>query len=303
MKQKKEYKRQKERYLYELKVHDNERLLDFLLRRLNTLSRNSIKAFLAHNQVLVNSILVRQFDFELVPNDIVHILEKGTRDKKEKQKELEIIYEDDEFLVINKPQGLLSIATDNERNKTAYRMTMDYVRQNSMKNRIFICHRLDKETSGILMFCKNEKIRDALQKDWNSLVKKRIYKAIVEGTPNPPNGKRVSYLLETKTNIMYSAHEKGNGQKAITNYKTLKSNGEYSLLELNLETGRKNQIRVHMKDIGHQVVGDDKYHSHKNPLNRLGLHSECLEFIHPFTKKRYCFKCKCPKEFLNLFKV
>lgn len=301
METKKHLKKSEERILHSFTIRHEEELLSFLLRRFQGMSRNKVKPFLIHNQVLVNGIVIRQFDYHLAKDDELQILVHGQKAHDKTKTKLEIIYEDEEFLVINKPSGLLSIATDNERENTAYRLANEYVSQESKKNRIFICHRIDKETSGVLMFVKNEKTRNALQSKWNSLVTKRIYKAIVEGTPKPLSGRIVSYLLETKTNLMYSAHEKGNGQKAITNYKTLKSNGTYSLVELNLETGRKNQIRVHMKDLGTPVVGDDKYHSSSDPLKRLGLHHETLEFIHPFTKKRFCFKTKMPSSFSRLF--
>ena len=178
---------------------------------------------------------------------------------------------------------------------------MDYVREENPKNRVFVVHRLDKETSGVLLFSKSENLKDLLQDRWNDLVQTREYIAICEGIFNKKEGTRVSYLLPTKTNLMFSSHKPNDGQKAITHYQVIEENEEYSILKVKIDTGRKNQIRVHMKDLGHNVVGDDKYGSEKNPINRLGLHARVLEFEHPVNDKHFKFIADVPKEFLDLF--
>ena len=289
----------------EIKVNYPLPLMEFLLRNYKQFSRNNIKALLARKQILVNDIPTSKFDYELVIGDIVSIsktsLTKGAPSIKDK---IKIIYEDEDLVVINKQAGLLSIATDKEKEDTAYRYVNEYVRLDDPKNRIFVLHRLDKETSGILMFAKNEAFKDAMQKDWNNQIQKREYIAVCEGGPfSKKEGNYTSYLMSTKTNLMYSTHDK-EGQKAITHYQVLHEKDIYSLVKINIDTGRKNQIRVHMKDLGHQVVGDDKYDSLNDPLHRLGLHCRILEFDHPLKKdKHYKFIAPVPKEFLNFFNI
>ncbi len=285
----------------EKKVNSNVELLTFLLDNFTSMSRNNIKKLLANQQILVNGAAVRQFDFLLAKGDIVSISPYKVRKDGKRVSKLKILYEDDELIVINKPAGLLTIATDKEKEQTAYRLMMDYVREENPKNRVFVVHRLDKETSGVLLFSKSENLKDLLQDKWNDLVQTREYIAICEGIFNKKEGTRVSYLLPTKTNLMFSSHKPNDGQKAITHYQVIEENEEYSILKVKIDTGRKNQIRVHMKDLGHNVVGDDKYGSEKNPINRLGLHARVLEFEHPVNDKHFKFIADVPKEFLDLF--
>lgn len=276
-------------------------LMEFLLENLKDLSRNNIKSLLTRKQVAIDGAAVSQFDFMLSKGDVVMIGHHSFRIPLARRKTLDIIYEDKEFIVINKPSGLLSIASDNEKGMTAYRLLMDYYRHEDAHNRIYVVHRLDKDTSGVLMVAKNEEIRDKLQNVWNDIVTKRGYYAIVEGTLEEKQKTIKSWLRPTRTNIMYSSFKPGDGQESITHYKVMKENNGYSLVDVNIDTGRKNQIRVHMKDIGHNVVGDEKYGSTKNPINRLGLHAYELEFTHPVTKKKYCFKAPIPEAFNKVF--
>ena len=215
---------------------------------------------------------------------------------------LPILYEDNEIIVINKPSGLLSVASDTEKGRTAYRMVNDYVQQKDKHNRIFVVHRLDEDTSGVLMFAKNPKIRDIMQKEWNDIVLARGYYAVVEGRMEKPQDKFIDYLKENSLNLMYVSNDRTNGKKCITSYKVIKSNKNYSLLDVDIETGRKNQIRVQLGHRGHYVVGDDKYGEPSNPLNRLGLHAYKLKLIHPITKKLLEFVAPIPQEFEKLFK-
>lgn len=291
-----------EEKLYEFKVHKPLPLMEYLMLKLPSLGRNKIKSILAHYQVLVDGMPVTRFDFELASEDIVTVLKYGKKEKRKGKEpfDLPIIYEDDDFIVINKPSGLLSIASDKEREKTAYRMLNNYVRQKDPKSRIFILHRIDKDTSGVLVVCKNVKIRDALQKHWNERVMDRGYYAVVESAMDKPKGTFHTWLIENSTNLMFSSHKKGEGQEAITHYEVLEDNGTYSLLDVHIDTGRKNQIRVHLKEAGHPIIGDDKYGNGVNPLKRLGLHAYLLAFEHPLTKKKMVFKAPIPKEFLDL---
>ena len=291
-----------EEKLYEFKVHKPLPLMEYLMLKLPSLGRNKIKSILAHYQVLVDGMPVTRFDFELASEDVVTVLKYGKKEKGKGKEpfDLPIIYEDDDFIVINKPSGLLSIASDKEREKIAYRMLNNYVRQKDPKSRIFILHRIDKDTSGVLVVCKNVKIRDALQKHWNERVMDRGYYAIVESAMDQPKGTFHTWLIENSTNLMFSSHKKGEGQEAITHYEVMEDNGTYSLLDVHIDTGRKSQTRVHLKEAGHPIIGDDKYGNGVNPLKRLGLHAYLLAFEHPLTKKKMVFKAPMPKEFLEL---
>ena len=292
---------QKEVELYRFNVHKPLPLLEYLLVKLPTLGRNKIKSFLTHKQVLVDGMVVTRHDFELAKEDVVTILKFGRRGKTNEPFTLPILYEDDDLIVIDKPSGLLSIASDKEKEKTAYRMLNDYVKRKDPKARIFIVHRIDKDTSGVLVVAKNVEIRDALQHRWNDIVSDRGYYAIIEGHMEKEKGTFHTWLLETSTNLMFSSHKKGEGQEAITHYEVMKTSEKYSLLDVHIDTGRKNQIRVHLKESGHPIIGDDKYGEPSNPLGRLGLHAYRLAFTHPKTKKKMVFEAPLPNEFKSLF--
>ena len=287
--------------LREYPVTKNCELLEFLLETLKGQSRNSVKSLLTNHRVSVDGAPISQYNFQLAKGDIV-IISKTPIHKKTRSN-LPIIFENDEFIVINKPSGLLSIASDKEKGSTAYRMLTDYVQQKDKHNRIYVVHRLDEDTSGVLMVAKNEKIRDLLQEKWNELVSKRGYFAIVEGQMEQKQGTIKSYLKKNAQNMMYSSKKAGDGQLAITHYKVIKEIENYSLLDVNIDSGRKNQIRVHLGDLGHHVVGDDKYGNPSNPIKRLGLHAYELELEHPVTHKVMKFTAPMPKEFKTLFKI
>jgi len=213
----------------------------------------------------------------------------------------EIIYEDKYLIVINKPAGLLSIATKDEKRETAYSYLSEHVKKQRRDNKIFVVHRLDRETSGLLLFAKNEQIKRTLQDSWNNSVIERTYIALVEGQIQKQEGIISSFLYEDRNFIMHSVADSSKGQKAVTRFKVLKSNQNWSLLEINLETGRKNQIRVHMQDIGHSVAGDKKYGALTNPLKRLALHAMKLSFIHPVSNEKMVFETAIPKSFAKIF--
>ena len=285
--------------LREFPVNRNCELLEFLLETLKGQSRNSVKSLLTNHRVSVDGAPISQYNFQLTKGDVV-IISKTPIHKKTRSN-LPIIFENEEFIVINKPSGLLSIASDKEKGSTAYRMLTDYVQQIDKHNRIYVVHRLDEDTSGVLMVAKNEKIRDLLQDKWNDLVSKRGYYAIVEGKLKEKSGTIKSYLKKNSQNMMYSSKKAGDGQLAITHYKVIAESDKYSLLDVNIDSGRKNQIRVHLGDLGHHVIGDDKYGNPSNPIKRLGLHAYELDLEHPQTHKKLTFKAPIPKEFLALF--
>jgi len=283
----------------EYKVKEECELLAFLFSKYPNLSRNNVKSLLSNHQVAVDGAPVSQFNFKLAKDDIV-IVSKN-RIQKKTRKNLPILFENDEIIVINKPSGLLSVASDTEKGRTAYRMVTDYVQQKDKHNRVYVVHRLDEDTSGVLMFAKNPKIWTALQHNWADIVKSRGYYAIVEGHMEKNEDRFVDYLKENALNLMYVSDDRKNGKKCITNYKVIKSNKNYSLLDVNIETGRKNQIRVQLGHRGHHIIGDDKYGEPSNPINRLGLHAYELTVIHPFTGKQMKFTAPIPNEFNTLF--
>lgn len=212
-----------------------------------------------------------------------------------KKKKIDIIYEDKEIIVVNKPSGLLTVSTEREKEHTLFRQVSDYEKTKFKNNKVFIVNRLDKDTSGIVLFAKNQKIKKLLQDNWNDIVTCRNYVAIVEGKTDD-KGRIQSYLKERKNLTTYSTTDK-NGKLAITEYKRIKYNSKYSLLNIQILTGRKNQIRVHMQDVGHPIVGDKKYGSKYNPARRMLLHANKIILNHPVTNKEYIFECKIPKEF------
>ncbi|NLA87394.1 MAG: RluA family pseudouridine synthase [Clostridiales bacterium] len=280
-------------------VGEPAKLLDFLLEKLTNKSRNNVKSLLTNKTVSVDGKTVTRHDHPLWKGQTVTIASKAHMLKKQ-YNQLNILYEDDELLAIDKPAGLLSIATDDEKEKTAYRLMTEYVRIGNPNGRVFIVHRLDRDTSGVLISAKNERLKLALQSNWNNLVTTRGYTAIVEDMPKERSGQITSWLKETKTHRTYSSSTAGDGREAVTNYRVIKASNNYALLKISIETGRKNQIRVHMKDLCHPIAGDKKYGAKTNPLGRLCLHAELLEFRHPFTDRHMILKSAVPKSFMGL---
>jgi len=308
-------KRAEAAYTAIYKVNRSNTLLEFLLAKCNT-SRNNVKSLLARRQVLVNGSVVTQFDFPLAKDDEVRLskhsvkgeqsakkpVRESLRDKRKPKEPLEpmkIIYEDDDFLAVNKPAGLLSVESDKEA-VCAYSYALAYLSARDKNARPFILHRIDKETSGVLVFAKNPKIHSMLKMRWNELVTVREYVAVVEGIFEKKEDTIVSYLKENKNNLVYSTQDP-TGQKAITSYGVLAEKDGYSFLRVRIDTGRKNQIRVHMRELEHPVVGDDKYGNGKDPLKRLGLHAGKLEFTHPVTKETISVSAPVPPVFKTLF--
>ncbi len=281
-----------------VKVAQPSELMQFLLTQLPNKSRNNIKSLLTRCQVSVDNQVVSRFDYPLQIGQEVVV--NWTR-VEEQPKGLKIIYEDPDIVVIEKQAGMLSIATAKEKELTAYSMLSEHVKKSDPKNRIFVVHRLDRDTSGVMLFAKSEKIKQALQNNWKDVVLERSYNVVAEGKVTKEQGTVTSWLKEAKSLIMYSSRTPNGGQKAVTHYRVLKKNDSYSLLEVHLETGRKNQIRVHMQDLGHSIIGDKKYGAAKNPISRLGLHARVLAFSHPVTGKKMRFESEIPREFLRLF--
>ncbi|MFV0424173.1 MAG: RluA family pseudouridine synthase [Bacilli bacterium] len=269
-----------------MEVKYKEELMKYLLKELKGYSRNNIKSLLKYKQVRVNGSAISQFDYLLNVGDDIEISKYRSDD------ELDVLYEDEYFIAINKPANILSVR--NARGEyTAISLILKYLDKSNVNANVYILHRLDKATSGVFIVAKNEKIKNQMQNNWNDIVKVRGYYAVVEGVVSK-SGKIVSNLTESKDGYVYSSHE---GKNAITNYKVMKKGSDYSLLDVNIETGRKNQIRVHLKELGHPILGDMKYGSKSKKIKRLALHAYRFDFIHPVTNKRINITCKIPNDF------
>lgn len=284
-----------------LKVTEATELMKFLVEKFPEKSRTTIKSMLAHKQITVGDLITTKFDFPLKRGQMV-FLNKAKSEEKPRFRGFRIVHEDAHLIVIDKNSGLLSMASEMEKLKTAYSMLSEYVKKFDPKNLIFIVHRLDRDTSGLMMFAKSKQIQEILQKDWNESIIERSYVVVVEGIVEKPEGTVTSWLKENKALVMFSSQTPDDGQKAITHYKVLKTDKLFSLLEVKLETGRKNQIRVHMKDIGHPVTGDKKYGAKLNPIGQMGLHARVLAFKHPVTGRTLRFDTPIPAKFLKIFR-
>jgi 23S rRNA pseudouridine1911/1915/1917 synthase len=276
-------------------------LITFLVSSMPDKSRKTILTMLTHQQVSVDHKITTQYNHPLnAGQQVIVNLNKVLQGSRHKG--LKIAFEDASIVVVEKPVGLLSIATDKEKDRTAYRILSDQAKKIHPKNLIFIVHRLDREVSGLMVFAKSKDIQQRLQETWGKDVIERKYVAVVEGIVKDEQGTITSWLKENKARIMYSSHIPEDGQKAVTHFRVLKRGRNFSLIEVRLETGRKNQIRVHMKDIGHSITGDVKYGACKKNLGRLGLHAMVLAFRHPVTGEALRFETPIPGIFLSLFK-
>ena len=281
-------------------VTEDTTLLPFLLDALKGKSRNNVKSLLSRKLVTVDGHPVSRFDTPLAPGQTVSILSVPA--PKSDTLPFPILFEDEHLIVVNKPTKLLSVANEKEKTRTAYHMVTDYVKSQHIDNRIYVLHRLDRDTSGVLMFARDPETKELFQSRWNEIVTRRGYKALVEGTPRPERDTIRSYLVETKTHIIFSGDPGPGAREAITNYEVVKTGGGYSLLDISIDTGRKNQIRVHMKELGCPIAGDKQYGARTNPIGRLCLHANELSFNHPATGKPVTFLAKTPRDFNRVFR-
>lgn len=285
-----------------LSVTEETTLLPFLIQSMPHRKRTSVKELLKHNCVRIGAIVTTRFDFPLNPGDnvLVNLSREWPRFY---NRRIQLVYEDNDIIVINKGYGLLSMGNDKVHDGTAYSILKDYVKWEDPRNKIFIVHRLDRDTSGLMMFARNMEAKEGMQHNWNNMVLDRKYLAVVEGNVQQDEGTIQSYLVENSRYEVYSTQDsRVGGQLAVTRYKVLKRANGYSLLEVTLDTGRKNQIRVHMKDLGHPIVGDRKYGAKTGPIHRLALHAQTLRFIHPITKREMNFDTPIPAPFAKMVK-
>jgi 23S rRNA pseudouridine1911/1915/1917 synthase len=247
--------------------------------------------------LLNQSKIVTQYNYLLKTGDKISIQSSKSSRYALLHPQLKIVFEDDFIIAVEKKEGLLSVATSQERSLTAYNILDKYLKRKDKNKRIFVVHRLDRETSGIMLFAKCREAQIKLKADWNDRVVERSYVAVVEGVLNKKEDTIVSYLYGDEQTIMHSSPNEEDGLLAITHYKVLKTNGKNSMLQLNLETGRTNQIRVHLQSIGHSVIGDEKYGSNQNPIKRMCLHAQTISFKHPISQKIFSFSMDVPQSF------
>ncbi len=270
-------------------------LLDYLYNNLD-MPKKRIKQYLTHGAIYVNNNKTTKYNYKLVPGMKIVI---DTDSKGKVELPFDILFEDDHIIVVNKPSGLLTIATAKEKEKTLYHIVREYLVSKNRNAKIFIVHRLDKDTSGIVVLAKDQKTKNKLQENWNSFVSLREYTAVVHGHLKNKEDRIVQHLKETKTNLVFPV-KNGEGKEAITNYKVIKENSNYSLVSINIETGRKNQIRVAFNTLRHPIVGDNKYGDIKDDKSRLYLHANRLKMYYPEIKKDILFETNIPSEFKKI---
>ena len=288
------------RQFLEFDVKEPAGLMAFLAVCLHGISRTKLKALLKKGAISVNGKVRTQYDFALQPGMKVQI----SREKNKKEfhnKLLKIVYEDAYLIVVEKMQGLLSVNTERQKERTAYNILTEYVQRSGRQHRLYIVHRLDRDTSGLMMFAKDEQTQHTLRDNWHDIVFDRRYVAVVAGEMEKDEGIVRSWLTD-RTLYVHSNPTDDGGKESITHYRTIKRGNGYSLVELHLETGRKNQIRVHMQDLGHPIIGDGRYGLEEvNPIGRLALHAFKLCFYHPVTGEVMRFETPYPAEFKKLF--
>jgi len=279
-------------------------LQDFLFSVLKDFKKTKIKQILKFGSVHVNGQEVTWYKHPLKIGDQVEILgkERASAERSKSQLGIKIVYEDEDLLVVEKPAGLLTMGTEREKEATLYFMLTEYVRSRSKdgRGRVYIVHRLDRDASGLIVFAKNDATKRALQGHWRDVTKK--YYAITEGTPEEKSGMIENYLREDDFKRVYAvSRTHPEAQYAVTHYRVVEENGGYALLEVTLETGRKNQIRVHLAGLGHPIMGDEKYDARSDPFRRLALHAFMLAFTHPSTGESLTFRSELPTPFKKIF--
>lgn len=298
-----------------LRVEQDGLLMDFLQTKMGGMAKSSIKQLLGQRRVTINNAIQTRHDTPIRRGDTV-VVASGRGNIELRHPKLRIIYEDDALIVVEKKNGLLTVPVNQKSSETTvFSILKEYAKKQSYRNTVHVVHRLDRETSGLLVFAKSPELQEYMRTYWRQLVTKRTYVALVEGKLEKKEGKITSWLTENpRTALVSSSPVDNGGQLAITNYKVLRESNlqtdeveldsAYSLVELNLETGRTNQIRVHMASMGHPVVGDRKYGNgnESSPIDRLCLHARVLEFIHPMTEKKVRFEAAMPKEFTRVIK-
>lgn len=278
-------------------------LLAFVTERMPGKSRTDLKAWLRHGHLRVDGTVTSAFDAPVASGSKVE-LNIGRPFVVLRHPRLQLVYEDDDVIVVNKGYGLLSVGTQShKKEESAYDILRDYVKEQNPKNKLYVVHRLDRDTSGLMMFAKSEGAQETLRHNWNNLVLDRLYVALLEGYVKEDSGFVKSRLAENSQFVVYSTDEPGEGKLAVTRFNVLKRANGLSLVEFSLDTGRKNQIRVHASEMGHPISGDRKYGARESRLHRLCLHARTLRFAHPVTRKDMRFELPVPSRFLDAVKT
>ncbi len=277
-----------------LVVQKESTLLNYLYENLD-MPKKKIKEYLKYGSIYVDGNKTTQFNYPLINGSKIII---DTKSKNSFTLPFPIVYEDNNIIVIDKPSNLLTISTAKEKEDTAYHLVSRYLKSKNPHSKVFIVHRLDKDTSGVLLLAKNEQVKNLYQKDWNTNVK-RNYIAIVHGKPRKQKETLINNLKETKTNLVYINKD---GKEAITTYELLQNTKNYSKLKIDISTGRKNQIRVQLAAINIPIVGDKKY-GQKDKEKRLYLHANSLTVYNPIEKKNFTYTAKIPKAFNQILKL
>lgn len=271
-------------------------LLPFLFETLVPKSKTEVKALLRYKHIALKGKVVTQFDTPLLPGDLVEV-NFGRSFYEFKHPLVRILYEDEWIVVIEKASGLLSVANELEKKKNARQIITDYVRSGDPEADVYVCHRLDQYTSGILLLSKNWDLMMEMRKNWDFYVKERRYMCVTENIPSRPEDEIRSYLKENDFYQMQPTPNQEEGHLAITRYKVLQSKGRFALVDVEILTGKKNQIRVHMAQIGCPIAGDPKYGAETNPIRRLMLHNYRLSFIHPVSGELMRLSLAVPRNF------
>ncbi len=272
----------------------------FILSAWPDLSGNRVNGLLHRGQVKLRGEVTTQFDAPVNEGDAVAI--NFTRPYTVlRHPRLQLVYEDEYVVVVNKGYGLLSVSRGAAKpENTAYNIVKNYLKECDSRQKVFIVHRLDRDTSGLMMFAKTPEAKEAMQHNWNNMVLERKYVAVVEGNVENDEGVIRSYLGETSAHEVFSTQDPQQGKLAVTRYKVLARGQGRSLVEYSLDTGRKNQIRVHSRELGHPIVGDRRYGASQSPIGRLCLHARTLRFVHPQSRNDMNFQLPVPAKFLKL---
>ena len=274
-------------------------LMEFMAAVLPDAGRGDLKKWLKFGHVAVDGSVTTSFDAPVAPGSVVEV--NFTRPFVVfRHPRLRLVYEDDDIIVVDKGYGLLSVGTDSSKKsnvETAYSILRQYVKSKHPSNKIFIVHRLDRDTSGLMVFAKTVEAKEALQHNWSNMVLERKYVALLDGELPQDSGEVRSHLAETVRHEVYSTDDPSEGKLAVTRYRVRRRGKGHTLAEFSLDTGRKNQIRVHARDLGCPITGDRRYGNGSGPLHRLALHAETLRFAHPVSRRDMNFTSPVPSQF------
>jgi 23S rRNA pseudouridine1911/1915/1917 synthase len=277
-------------------VKENTTLMEFLMISFPGKSRNAIKSLLSGSLILVDGKLISQFNHPMKVGQIMTVLAEKVAPERP-MVGLKIIHEDELLIIVNKHAGLLTNSSAKERVKTAYAIINSHVKKTNATSRVFIVNKLDRDTSGIIVFAKDEKTQKFLIEEMDKAISEQIYVALVEGEVRKEKDTLTSYMKQSKALIVHSSQNETYGEKAVTNYEVFKRKKGSTLLKINLETKVKNQIRVHLQEMKHPIVGDKKYGAKTNAIGRMALHLKTIQITHPTTKKKITFDTEVPNKF------